>query len=209
MHTESETGIPRPPMPPHELNKPNERPHLRVVEGGASRKDVSAGALDLDLDFDSVFRRYSPYVASIGLRLLGRDHELDDLVQDVFLDAHRGLRQIRDAGSIKGWLARICVRRAVRRLRRRRLRAFLHLDTLAHDAQLVAPGASPEMAAEVTRLYRKLERVPALDRAIWVLRYLEGEGLDDIALSCSCSKSTVQRRLRTLDAQLEFVEGDS
>jgi len=194
-------------MPPHELNKPNARPHLRVVEGGASRQDVAAGALDFD--FDSVFRRYSPYVASIGLRLLGRDHELDDLVQDVFLEAHRGLGQIRDAGSIKSWLARICVRRAVRRLRRRRLRAFLSLDTLEHDARLIAPGASPEARAEVTRLYRKLELVPALDRAIWVLRYLEGEALDDIAGLCGCSKSTVQRRLRALDVGLQLVGEDS
>jgi len=192
-------------MPPHELNKPNERPHLRVVEGGASRKEADAGALD----FDSVFRRYSPYVASIGLRLLGRDHELDDLVQDVFLEAHRGLRQLRDASSVKSWLARICVRRAVRRLRRRRLRAFLSLDTLEHDAHLIAPGASPEVRAEVTRLYRNLELLPALDRAIWVLRYLEGEALDDIAVLCACSKSTVQRRLRALDAERKFVEEDS
>jgi len=188
-------------MPPHELNKPSSRPHLRVVEGGASRHVTEGGALD----FDSVFRRYSPYVASIGLRLLGRDDELDDLVQDVFLEAHRGLRQLRDAASVKGWLARVCVRRAVRRLRRRRLRAFLSLDTLVHDDHLIAPGASPEARAEVTRLYAKLERVPAVDRAIWVLRYLEGEGLDEIASWCGCSKSTVQRRLRALDAQLQYL----
>ncbi|HKO53928.1 MAG TPA: sigma-70 family RNA polymerase sigma factor [Polyangiaceae bacterium] len=192
-------------MPPHELNKQSGRPHLRVVEGGASRQVSEPGARD----FDSVFRRYSPYVASIGLRLLGRDDELDDLVQDVFLEAHRGLGRLRDASSVKGWLARICVRRAVRRLRRRRLRAFLSLDTLAHDDHLIAPGASPEARAEVTRLYKKLERVPALDRAIWVLRYLEGEALDDIALLCTCSKSTVQRRLRTLDTQLQLLEADS
>jgi len=203
--TQCSTGDPRPAMPPHELNKPNERPRLRVVEGGASRSEDEPGALD----FDFVFRRYSPYVASVGLRLLGRDHELDDLVQDVFLEAHRGLGQIRDASSIKGWLARICVRRAVRRLRRRRLRAFFSLDSLEHDARLIAPGASPEARAEVTRLYRKLELVPALDRAIWVLRYLEGEGLDDIAVLCGCSKSTVQRRLRALDAGLQFVEKES
>jgi RNA polymerase sigma-70 factor (ECF subfamily) len=185
-------------MPPHELNKPAGRPHLRVVEGGGS------SLADAALDFDALFRRYSPYVASIGLRLLGRDDELDDLVQDVFLEAHRGLKRVRELGSVKAWLARICVRRAVRRLRRRRLRAFLSLDTLTHDEHLIAPGASPEARAEVTRLYRKLEVVPALDRAVWVLRYLEGEALDDIATLCACSKSTVQRRLRAVDERLQL-----
>jgi RNA polymerase sigma-70 factor (ECF subfamily) len=157
---------------------------------------------DEGLDFDSVFRRYSPYVASIGIRLLGRDDEVDDLVQDVFLEAHRGLRGVRDAERIKGWLARICVRRAVRRLRQRRIRAYLNLDTLSHDRELVSAEASPDTRAEVTRLYRKMERLPALTRAVWVLRYLEGEGLDQIASICACSKSTVQRRLREAEGKV-------
>ena len=183
-------------MSPTEQSKPALRPPLRVFEGGA------IGAKSEALDFDALFRRYSPYVACIGLRLLGRDDELDDLVQDVFLEAHRGLKSVRESGAIKGWLARICVRRAVRRLRRRRLRAFLSLDALAHDPRLVAPGASPEARAEVSQLYGQLERLPALERVVWALRYLEGDSLDEIATLCACSKSTVQRRLRAADASL-------
>jgi len=185
-------------MAPMEHKQPSPRPQLRVVEGGARP------GLDTS-DFDAVFRRFSPYVASIGLRLLGRDDELDDLVQDVFLEAHRGLHSVREPAAIKGWLARICVRRAVRRLRRRRLRAFLSLDTLTHDVELVAPGASPEARAEVAQLYRKLERLPALERVVWVLRNLEGDSLDEIAVLCACSKSTVQRRLRGADAALSLT----
>jgi RNA polymerase sigma-70 factor (ECF subfamily) len=173
-------------------------PHLRVVPEAGSAPAPASEALD----FDAVFRRYSPYVASIGLRLLGRDDELDDLIQDVFLEAHRGLSRLREAGAVKGWLARICVRRAVRRLRRRRLRALLSLDTLTHDADLAAPEASPEARVDIARLYRELERLPALTRAAWVLRHLEGEALDDIAVLCACSKSTVQRRLRDVQAAL-------
>jgi RNA polymerase sigma-70 factor (ECF subfamily) len=186
-------------MPPPVKSPSALRPQLRVVAGGSPGAALPAfeGA-----DFDSVFRRFSPYVASIGLRLLGRDDELDDLVQDVFLEAHRGLGRVREPAAIKAWLARICVRRAVRRLRRRRLRAFLSLDTLSHDRELVAPGVSPEARAEVSRLYAKLERLPALSRVVWVLRYLEGDSLDEIATLCACSKSTVQRRLRDADAAL-------
>jgi RNA polymerase sigma-70 factor (ECF subfamily) len=175
-------------------------PHLRLVDGGARA--------DEPLDFDAVFRRYSPYVASIGLRLLGREDELDDLIQDVFWEAHRGLSRVRDAQAIKGWLARICVRRAVRRLRRARLRTWLSFDALDHEPVGISPGASPETHAEVAQLYRELERLPALVRAAWVLRHLEGQNLDDIAAACDCSKSTVQRRLRDAEAHLrEFQRG--
>jgi RNA polymerase sigma-70 factor (ECF subfamily) len=175
-------------------------PHLRVVDSEAPANEP--------LDFDAIFRRYSPYVASVGMRLLGRDDELDDLIQDVFLEAHRGIVQVRDAGAIKGWLARICVRRAVRRLRRRKLQAWLTFEAL-HEPSLTSVEASPETHAELTRLYRELEKLPALVRAAWVLRYLEGQSLDDIAAACACSKSTVQRRLREGDAHLRRLRGVS
>jgi RNA polymerase sigma-70 factor (ECF subfamily) len=175
-------------------------PHLRVVDGGARAEEL--------LDFDAVFRRYSPYVASVGLRLLGREDELDDLIQDVFWEAHRGLSRVRDAGAIKGWLARICVRRAVRRLRRAKLRTWLSFDALDREPSGISSAVSPETHAEVAQLYRELEKLPAFVRAAWVLRHLEGQSLDDIAAACECSKSTVQRRLRDAEAHLrQFQRG--
>jgi len=179
------------------------RPALRLVgtaESGAEphiERDAELGS------FDDVFRRYSPYVARVGLRLLGNDSEVDDLVQDVFLEAHRGLSTLREAGAVGGWLARICVRRATRRLRRRRLLALLSLDTVAERELPFDFSASPEQRAEVARLYRRLDRLPVPERVAWVLRHVEGESLEDMVALCGCSKSTVQRRLRSAEARLE------
>jgi RNA polymerase sigma-70 factor (ECF subfamily) len=106
------------------------RPALRLVGAeGHPLSEVAPGVVD-PRNFDEVFRRYSGYVARVALRLLGSDSEVDDLVQDVFLEAHRGLNSVREPGALGGWLARICVRRATRRLRRRRLLVLLSLDTL-------------------------------------------------------------------------------
>lgn len=175
------------------------RPLLRVVEGGAPLREE----VPLDpRDFDAVFRRYSPYVARVALRLLGRDSEVDDLVQDVFLEAHRGLDSLRDPGALKGWLARICVRRAARRLRRRRLLSLLSIDAVTEVELPVSDHATPEERAEVARLYRALNRLPVEERVAWLLRHVEGESLDDMVTLCGCSKSTVQRRLRSAQARL-------
>jgi RNA polymerase sigma-70 factor (ECF subfamily) len=51
-------------------------------------------------------------------------------------------------------------------------------------------------------LYRALDRLPADERVAWVLRFVEEESLDDMVVLCGCSKSTVQRRLRSAQAQL-------
>jgi RNA polymerase sigma-70 factor (ECF subfamily) len=155
-----------------------------------------------DLALDDLFRRYAPYVAAIGFKLLGRDDELDDLVQDVFIEAHRGLRQLRDVHAAKAWLGRITVRRATRWLRRARGRAFFSLDTVADETALIDTRATPEERAHVASTYRWLERLPVADRVVWILRHIEGETLDATADLCGCSKSTVQRRLRAAENAL-------
>jgi RNA polymerase sigma-70 factor, ECF subfamily len=160
---------------------------------------VEAGEAELA----ELFRRYAPYVATIGLRLLGRDDELDDLVQDVFIEAHRGLHGLRAPEAIKGWLARITVRRATRRLRARRMRSFFSLEALPPDARLVDEAATPEEKALVASTYRVVERLPVRQRVVWVLKHIQGETLDAIAELCGISKKTVQRRLRAADEALE------
>lgn len=182
------------------------RPALRLVGAQSAGEAGGTPGLPRDVDprnFDEVFRRYSPYVARVALRLLGNDGEVDDLVQDVFLEAHRGLSSLREAGALGGWLARICVRRATRRLRRRRLLALLSLDTVAERDLPFDVGASPEQRAEAARLYRRLDQMPVVERVAWLLRHVEGESLEDMVALCGCSKSTVQRRLRSAEARLE------
>jgi len=193
------------------------RPALRLVggeqsapAGGSTAGGTASGTTGayrslppVDLcNFDEVFRRYAPYVASIAMRLFGNESEVDDLVQDVFLEAHRGLSSLREPAAVGGWLARICVRRATRRLRRRRLLALVHLDVLSETELPLAAGASPEQRAEVTRLYQLLDRMPVDERVAWLLRHVEGESLDDMVALCGCSKSTVQRRLRAAEARI-------
>jgi RNA polymerase sigma-70 factor (ECF subfamily) len=177
---------------PLQKSDPLTRPKLVVVEGREESLE----------DFDALFRRFAPYVATIGLRLLGADSELDDLIQDVFLEAHRGIQKLRDPHAIKGWLARITVRRATTRLRRRRLRMWFSLHQSSEPNDIADPSASPEKKAEVAGLYRALEKLAPDVRVAWVLRFVEGHGLDEIAELVNCSRSTVQRRVRTAQAQL-------
>ena len=155
------------------------------------------------LDFDRVFRAYAAYVAAIGLKIMGRDDDLDDLVQEVFIEAHRGLRRLRDPSALKGWLARITVRRTIRKLRRARVLTLFGLDVPSDYAESADASATPDERAQVALAYRALERLPAVERAVWVLRHVEGESLDAIAQMCACSKSTVQRRLRLAQKTLE------
>ena len=186
---------------------PREQPALRVLPLPAGH-DATDSPTD-ELDLDSLFRRYSPYVAAVAHRLLGRDDDVDDTVQEVFLAAVRGVAQVRDPAAVKGWLARITVRSARQRLRKRSLRRLVGLDEPAVYERVADSSASAEERALLARVYRVLEGMPANQRIAWSLRYIEGEPLENVASLSSCSLATAQRRIAAAAHVLEeaFADG--
>jgi RNA polymerase sigma-70 factor (ECF subfamily) len=176
---------------------------LRVVVGGAAQASAEE-----PLGLDAAFRRYSPYVAAIALRLLGRDDEVDDIVQDVFLGAIKGIHQIRDPGAAKAWLATVTVRVVRRRLRMRRFKAVFGFDDVTYIDEPIAPGASADQRALLSRVYGVLDKIPVEARIAWVLRHMEGEKLEDVAQLTGCSLATAKRRIVAAQAVIEEALGD-
>ncbi|MBI4511221.1 MAG: RNA polymerase sigma factor [Deltaproteobacteria bacterium] len=175
-------------------------------ELGLSSEAAQAGGA---LPLDAVFRQFVAYVGAIGLRMLGRRDEVDDLVQDVFLAATRGLRQISDPGAVKAWLITVTLRLVRRRLRWRRLQARLGLDGAADYEEVADPSAPPDMKALLARVYRALDELPANQRIAWTLRYVQGERLETIAHMTDCSLATVKRRIAAASDMLRktLVDG--
>ena len=156
--------------------------------------DKQASPVD-DLDIEDLFRRYAPNVASMGLAMLGQRDEVDDLVQDVFLRAWRGMKRLEDAGAVKSWLMTIAVRVARTRLARRRFtRLFLPTGEVNVE-EIAAPETSPEERVTLQRLYRILQRMPVDLRIAWVLRHVQSETVEEVARLCGWSLSTAKRRI--------------
>jgi RNA polymerase sigma-70 factor (ECF subfamily) len=172
------------------------------ADGAASQREEPDS---LPLRFDDVFRRYAPYVGALVLRLIGRPGDVDDVVQDVFIQAHRDLARLRDPAALRPWLRRITVRRARRWLRKRWVRRRSHESDIDAHTDLVDAAASPEERAEITRIYGLLDRLPRDERLVWVLRFVEGETLESIAALLDASISTVQRRLRAAEVTMGVI----
>jgi len=160
------------------------------------------------LDLDGLFRRYAPYVAAIAHRLLGRDEDVDDTIQEVFVAAVRGVHAVRDPAAIRGWLARVTVRVARQRLRKRRARVFLGLDEPVIYDSVVDKSASAEQRTLLARVYKILDTMPANERIAWSLRYIEGEPLESVASLAGCSLATAKRRIAAAAGKLEEALGD-
>lgn len=183
-------------------------PRLRLVSSPDEGAPEPSVHLRTPTDLDEAFRSYARYVGSIALRILGRPDEVEDLVQDVFLDAHQRIESLRDPAALKGFLATLTVRKAVRLLKRRKLRRFFGYDEGFDYTQLADAQASPHERALVGEVYRLLDELPAEQRSAWVLRYVEGEKMARVAELCGCSLATAKRRVAAAHARLYGELGD-
>jgi RNA polymerase sigma-70 factor (ECF subfamily) len=168
----------------------------------------SEGATSGPIDLDEAFRRYAPLVASISFRILGTHQDVEDVVQDVFLEARRWISRINDPGALKAWLTTVAARTARRRLRTRKLRMMLHFGDAPEYLELADAGASPRQRALLAEIYRVLDRLPVEERFAWTLRLVEGQSLPEVAQHCGCSLATVKRRIASAQRAISEALAD-
>ena len=165
---------------------------LRLVKSDEPRATV-----------DDIYRRYCRYVAGVIVRLDGHTADVDDLVQEVFVEAAAGIASLRDPEAIKGWLATIAVRRVRRRLRMRRMWRFLGFEGSTEKAGLIDPAASPTDRLLLRAVYRVLDNMPTDDRLAFGLHVIEGETKESVAKLCGCSFATAKRRVSRAKQRIE------
>jgi RNA polymerase sigma-70 factor (ECF subfamily) len=146
----------------------------------------------------------------MAFRLLGRDDDVDDLVQDSFVEALRSLDRLQAPQAFASWLASIVVRTSSKVIRKRRLLTRLGLrrsDAALDLDSVVAPSAPPDVATELRALYSRIEALPANERIALVLRRVEGLGIDEIAALIGASPATVKRRIAEGEQRLAKFSG--
>ena len=144
--------------------------------------------------FHELVDRYASQLYRLAFSLVDNAADAEDVVQEAFLGAFRGLRSFEHRSSVKTWLVRILVRQAAghfRRTKRHRGRMVRLEETLA--PQLVAPaGAKPGVRMDINAAIRSLspER-----REVIVLRELQGMSYEEIAQVLGIPRGTVESRL--------------
>ena len=151
-----------------------------------------------------LYAEYARFVAWFASRLLTRQDEVEDVVQEVFLIAARHLDSLTDPPKVRGWLKTVTLRRASRVLRWKRVRARFGMTNRSEGSEqwLSSPDASPEDRAILHELLVTLERLPTDLRIAWTLRNLHEESLENVAELAGCSLATAKRRIAAAEAQL-------
>jgi RNA polymerase sigma-70 factor (ECF subfamily) len=154
---------------------------------------------------EALFKRHARTVNGLAYRLLGRDEEVDDLVQEAFLAAFRSLDRLENPQAFSAWLCSILVRTAHKTLRRRAMLTRLGLRRSApiDPDQVVSRSVPPDVRSELEAIYGVLDRMRPEVRVALVLHRVEGLSVPEIAERMALSVSTVKRRLSVAEHRLE------
>jgi RNA polymerase sigma-70 factor (ECF subfamily) len=146
----------------------------------------------------------------VALRLVGNAADAEDLLQEIFLAAHRKLDTFRGESALGTWLYRLATNLCLDHLRSRSGRSRQVTDALDDEAGLMDTSSVTLAEQTVTRmdLERALARLPEGCRAAFVLHDIEGlehrEVAEVLGVAEGTSKSQVHKarlKLRVLLAE--------
>jgi RNA polymerase sigma factor (sigma-70 family) len=126
-----------------------------------------------------------------------------DAAQEALIQVFRDLHALREPGALMGWVRRIAIREAIRHAKRARREPSIDVerDDAMRPRSPLPPPDDPALATDVRRV---LEALAPEQRAILVLRDLEGLSESEAALQLDIAKGTAKSRLHR--ARLAFIE---
>jgi RNA polymerase sigma-70 factor (ECF subfamily) len=149
--------------------------------------------------FEELVRRHADRLYAVIVRLVDDRHEAEEVTQEAFLRAWRGIARFKGDAQFFTWLYRIGVNEARRRTSRRPPARVESLEEEAVDPADLRPGGRPDNQAEHSDLRAALERaVRTLDpdyRTPLILRDVEGLSTAEAAAIMGLREAAFKSRL--------------
>ena len=146
--------------------------------------------------FADVVRRYHTYVYAIVIGIMKDSDDAEEVVQDVFVNAYRGLSLLGDVAKFKNWLAEIARNCARDRLRGQRVDIVSINEVSEHTFQAPDSLDAQLIRDEQTALIRSaMESLSAKDKEIVKGYYLDGASYDELIRTHGLSYKAISVRL--------------
>jgi RNA polymerase sigma-70 factor (ECF subfamily) len=182
-----------------------------AIAARAAKGDVAA--------FGILVERYQRPMAALVSRMTPNSDDVDDIVQELFIRAWKGLPRFRGDAQFSTWLYRIAVNTAIKHRSRRKNETSFSLSTEdltggadALSAPQDAPahqGGDPFIAAanreQESSVRKAVLALPEKQRVVVALHYFEGQSCEDISQIVGCSVGTVWSRLHYACKRLKVV----
>ena len=174
---------------------------------GKADADLVARCLAGDVDaFETIYQQHAARIYTLACRMAGSPDDGEDLLQEIFLQAHRKLSGFKGDASLGTWLYRLALNHCLDFVRSRRAKMGRLTDTLDADgaSEPIAPRETPIARLD---LERALEQLPEGCRQAFVLHDVEGFDHKEVAgllgIAEGTSKSQVFKARGKLRALLK------
>ena len=160
--------------------------------------------------FADLMREYYPFVYTIVIGSVSNSHDAEEVVQDTFLSAYRGLTQLEDTTKFKSWLAEIA-RNCARQWLRKQRGETLPLNEVNEGILQTEDSPDEQLTRQEQRelIRRTMETLPQKDRDIARAFYLEGVSYDELIRVHGLSYNAIALRLfrikRKLSKRLQYL----
>ncbi len=179
------------------------------AESEAARRDEELAARlreDPTAAMAELHARFAGDVNRLVWRLLGADPDHNDIVQQVFCKIMLNGHRLRELTRLGGWVQSITVNTVYEELRRRDVRRVFQRD--ANDVSF-----HPDLVRDVEvrdlllRAKRIIDKLPAKERIVFVLHFVEERPLPEVAELCEYSLATAKRRLNAANKRFAALAG--
>ena len=187
------------------------RPHMSQGEAGRLHADdgmVARAAAGDPEAFRTLFVRHKSDVARLVYRMLNAPGDLEDVVQEVFVQVFRSLKDFRGQAKFSTWLHRVTVNVVLMHRRSARSRPVLTEEIpgeLVGDDLQTLPDEDVERRERMRAFQRLLAKLADKKRVVFVLHELEGMSPAEIAQVVGAPVLTVRTRLFYARRELEAM----
>ena len=157
--------------------------------------------------FETLYRAHSGRLFGLLTRMTGSAHDAEDLLQDVFVHAHRKLASFRGESSLGTWLYRLAVNQCLDHLRGKQSRMARATASLDEDEAPEPAAPAPALPAPIARidLERAIAQLPEGCRAAFVLHDVEGLDHREVGAALGISEGTSKSQVHKARMKLRVL----
>ena len=156
--------------------------------------------------FVEIVERYKLRLTRLAHSVVHNEEDAVDIVQESLIKAYHGLQQFRSSSTVYTWLYRIVMNHAIDHVRRMAKVSFQSTTDMTGELPDQSNWSRPETEALRAELRQKIfaavDQLPEKQRAVVLLREVEGLSYKEIADVVGCSQGTVMSRLYYAREQL-------
>ena len=151
--------------------------------------------------FHLLVERHRAMVYRVAYQFAGNHHDAEDIAQEVFIKVYRSLDRFRQDAQLTSWMYRITMNACIDHKRRHRPAAVAPFGEEAELKMLNTPEEAPgpedrAYGAELGEvLEQEIQRLPAGQRVVFIMRHHQGLKLGEIADALGLAEGTVKRQL--------------